>query len=184
MKSELLSKKLGELQADIYWFHDARLFDKLASTAADIFELLDVDKVSSERVGKLISDAYQFADKAEEARIKGRLDVEKNEYMVAEKRLSEAGEILGYKKTISRYQILWWMFFRHKKTAKVIYYMFMQHLQPYGVSRIFKASLLTYYLVNVGLGHNRRDKNFSIKFGKKYWNIIIKKDKSNCPFIG
>lgn len=184
MNNNLLSKKLGELQADIYWFHDEQSFDSLASAAENIFKLLNVDKPTAEKAGILISDAYQLADKADEARIKGKLDIEKKEYLAAQKKLSAAEQILGYRKIISRYQILWWMFFRHKKTFKVIYYMFLQHLQPYGLLGIFRALLLTYYLINVGLGHNRREKNLSIRFGAKYWGIIIKHEKSICPFIG
>ncbi|MBE9248397.1 hypothetical protein IQ226_04130 [Dolichospermum sp. LEGE 00240] len=45
---------LGELQAQIYWLHDAEEFTELANAAAGIYAKLGYSQEQSETAGKLI----------------------------------------------------------------------------------------------------------------------------------
>lgn len=55
--NENLAVTLGELQAQIYWLHDAEKFTELALSAADIYKKLGYTEKPAETAGKLISEA-------------------------------------------------------------------------------------------------------------------------------
>lgn len=178
------SANLGRLQADIYFWHDEMRFDELSNTVKLIFEQLAVDKNTSGQLGDLISNAYQLADKAEDAMRANNPKREHELYSEALQKLTEAEEILNYKKGTAFHQIKWWQYFRHKKMVKVVYHIFLQQLKPYGISGIPKALSLSYYLVMVGVGHNKRDKELSAKYAEKYWDILLTNKGTGYPFLG
>lgn len=54
---ENLAVMLGELQAQIYWLHDAEKFTELSTAAANIYTKLGYSQQQSAIAGKLISEA-------------------------------------------------------------------------------------------------------------------------------
>ncbi|MEJ6485520.1 hypothetical protein N0Y54_30175, partial [Nostoc punctiforme UO1] len=74
--NESLAATLGELQAQIYWLHDAEEFAELASAAATIYMKLGYTQQQSETAGNLISQAYQLSDDAVLAQEAGDFDKE------------------------------------------------------------------------------------------------------------
>ncbi len=71
-----VEQDLGQLQAQIYWLHDAEDFTELASAAATIYLKLGYTQQQAETAGNLISEAYQLADDAANAQKAGDFDNE------------------------------------------------------------------------------------------------------------
>ncbi|MEO1375484.1 MAG: hypothetical protein AAFW70_14440, partial [Cyanobacteria bacterium J06635_10] len=116
---ENLAAALGELQAQIYWLHDAQKFTELAATATSIYMKLGYTQQQAETAGKLIQSAYQLADDADLAQKAGNHDKEMQFYHQAKLKLHEVENTLDYKNTIAIHQMQWWMHFRHKQKIQL-----------------------------------------------------------------
>jgi hypothetical protein len=110
--NETLAATLGELQAQIYWLHDAEKFAELASAAATIYMKLGYTQQQAETAGNLISQAYQLADDAALAQKAGNFDKEIQFYYQAKDKLTQVETTLVYQTSIAIHQMKWWMYFR------------------------------------------------------------------------
>ena len=179
-----LAATLGELQAKIYWLHDAEDFDELAATVSKIYKSLGHKKERADIAGHLIGEAYQLADHAELASQAGSVLEEIQFYTQAKEKLILAETSLGFTTSIAEHQMKWWMYFRHKKMFLVILHLFLQHLKPLPRTNFLTALRLTYYLLQAGIGHNRRDFEMMKESGTKYWTLLLKTNPQGCPFLG
>ncbi len=179
-----LASQLGALQAQIYWLHDAEEFDELAGVASKIYEILGHDKERAEIAGRRIGEAYQLADNAEFALKAGSAVEEMQFYTNAKEKLIQAEASLGFLTSTAEHQISWWMYFRHKKMLLVMLHLFCQHFKPLGLRDFLTAMRLTYCLLQVGIGHNKRDFEMTKKSGTKYWMLLLKTNTKGCPFLG
>ncbi|HEY9299350.1 MAG TPA: hypothetical protein VIQ31_23915 [Phormidium sp.] len=112
--NENLAAILGELQTQIYWLHDALKFTELATAAANIYTKLGYNQQQSATAGKLISEAYQLADDADNAYQAGDYDQEMQFYHEAKDKLIQVENTLNYQISIAVHQMQWWRHFRHK----------------------------------------------------------------------
>lgn len=179
-----LASNLGALQARIYWLHDAEEFDKLADVASKIYENLGHEQEQAKIAGRLISEAYQLADKAESALKAGSIAEEMQFYTKAKEKLVQAEALLDFLTSTAEHQVKWWMYFRHKKVFLVIRHLFYQHFKPLSLTGFLTAIRLTYYLLWVGIGHNKRDFEMTKKNGEKYWMLLLKTNTKGYPFLG
>lgn len=177
---------LGELQAEIYWLHDAEKFTELAAAAAKIYTSLGYNKQQAEKAGHLISQAYQLADEADLAYKAGDFDEEMQFYHQAQNKLTEVETILGYQTSIAIHQMKWWMYFRHKQKPQILLHLFLQHFKPLGFSHLITAVRLTYYLMEIGRVHKQRNIEITKQNATRYWRLLLKLkiNLHQYPYLG
>jgi hypothetical protein len=175
---------LGELQAQIYWLHDAEKFTELASAAATIYMKLGYTQQQAETAGNLISQAYQLADDAALAQQAGNFDQEMQFYHQAKDKLIEVETTLGYQTSIAIHQIQWWLYFRHKQKLQVIIHLFLQHFKAVGLINLITAIKLTYFLMEIGRVHKSRDLETTKDNAIKYWTELLKIKPPQYPYLG
>jgi hypothetical protein len=166
------AENLGKLQIEIYWQHDRCEFEELAQSAREIYDLLGYEKAETEIVGKLISDGYKLADQGES--FQGiNSEKEKQYYQQIELKLREVEKRLNYRITIAFEQAQWWYASRHKNWFKLIYYLFLTQWKPLKISQKTLAFPLTFYLIKVGLGHNKKNQLECEINAIKYWYLLL-----------
>lgn len=182
--NDSLALKLGKLQAQIYWLHDAEKFTELAESAAEIYQCLGYDAKTAEIVGNLISQAYQLADPADLAYQAGDFDLEMEFYHQVKDKLLAAETHLGLSKSIAEYQMRWWLYFRHKQKLKLVLYAFLQHWKSLEWINLIPAMQLTYDLVKIGRIHKLRDVEMTAQYASHYWSILLKMKPPQYPYLG
>jgi hypothetical protein len=182
--NEKLAVMLGELQAQIYWLHDAEEFTELATAAATIYIKLGYNKQQSEIAGKLISEAYQLADDADLAYHAGDYHREMQFYDEVKDKLTEVEITLNYQNSIAIHQMQWWQNFRHKNKFKIILNLFLQHLKAVGYVHFLTAIKLTYFLMEIGRVHKQRDRETTKHNAIKYWEELLKTKPQQYPYLG
>lgn len=182
--NENLAVILGELQAQIYWLHDALEFTELATAAANIYTKLGYSQQQSATAGKLISEAYQLADDADRAYQAGDYDREIQFYYEAKDKLIQVENTLNYPNSIALHQMQWWRQFRHKQKLQIILHLFLQHLKAVGFVHLLTAIKLTYFLMEIGRVHKQRDLETTKRNAIKYWEEILKTKPQQYPYLG
>lgn len=182
--NENLAAILGELQAQIYWLHDAEKFTELATAAANIYTKLGYSQQQSATAGKLISEAYQLADDADRAYKAGDCDREMQFYYQVKDKLAEVETTLNYQNSIAIHQMQWWRYFRHKQKLQIILHLFLQHLKAVGFVHLFTAIKLTYFLMEIGRVHKQRDLETTKHNAIKYWEELLKTQPQQYPYLG
>ncbi|MBH8561311.1 hypothetical protein I8748_03820 [Nostoc sp. CENA67] len=182
--NESLAATLGELQAQIYWLHDALKFAELASAAATIYMKLGYTQQQAETAGNLISQAYQFADDAANAQKAGDHDREIQFYQQVKDKLIQVETTLNYKNTIAIHQMQWWMHFRHRRKIQILLHLFLQHLKAVGLINLFTAIKLTYFLMEIVRVHKSRDIETTKNNAIKYWAELLKIKPPQYPYLG
>lgn len=179
-----LAITLGELQAEIYWLHDAEKFTELALAAASIYKKLGYSEKQAETAGKLISEAYQLADDADLAYKSDDRNREMQFYDRAKDKLTEVETTLGYQTSIARHQIQWWLHFRHKQKLQILLHLFLQHFKAVGLINLVTAIKLTYYLMEIGRVHKERNLEITRNNAIQYWEELLKTKPLQYPYIG
>lgn len=182
--NETLAATLGELQAQIYWLHDAEDFTELASAAATIYMKLGYTQQQAETAGNLISQAYQLADDAALAQKAGNFDQEMQFYYQAKDKLTQVETTLVYQTSIAIHQMKWWMYFRHKQKLKILLHLFLQNFQAVGLINLLTALKLTYFLMEIGRVHKLRDIETTKHNAIKYWTELLKIKPPQYPYLG
>ncbi|WP_392533096.1 hypothetical protein [Nostoc sp. C117] len=182
--NQSLAATLGELQAQIYWLHDAEKFTELASSTATIYMKLGYTQHQAETAGNLISQAYQLADYADNAKKASHRDREMDFYHQAKDKLTEAETVLNYKNTIAIHQMQWWMYFRHKQKIQVLLHLFLQNLKAVGLINLLTAIKLTYFLMEIGRVHKLRDIEITKQNAIQYWAELLKIKPPQYPYLG
>ncbi|OKH39755.1 hypothetical protein NIES2119_05775 [[Phormidium ambiguum] IAM M-71] len=182
--NENLAVILGELQAQIYWLHDAEKFTELATAAANIYTKLGYSQQQSVTAGKLISEAYQLADDADRAYQAGDYEQEMQFYYQVKDKLAEVETTLNYQNSIAIHQMQWWRHFRHKQKLQIILHLFLQHLKAVGFIHLFTAIKLTYFLMEIGRVHKQRDLETTKQNAIKYWEELLKIQPQQYPYLG
>ncbi|MEM7713431.1 MAG: hypothetical protein AAF349_07610 [Cyanobacteria bacterium P01_A01_bin.68] len=181
---ENLAAALGELQAEIYWLHDAQKFAELAYSAASIYMKLGYTQQQAEKAGQLIQKAYQLADDAALAQEAGKHDEEMQFYHQAKLKLHEVETTLNYENTIAIHQMQWWMHFRHKQKIQLLFHLFLQNFKAVGLINLFTAIKLTYFLMKIGRVHKSRDIKTTKQNAIKYWDELLKVKPPQYPYLG
>ncbi|MEH1771188.1 hypothetical protein [Nostoc sp.] len=182
--NETLAATLGELQAQIYWLHDAEEFAQLASAVATIYMKLGYTQQQAQTAGNLISEAYQLADDAALAQQAGDFDKEMQFYYQAKDKLTQVETTLVYQTSIAIHQMKWWMYFRHKQKLKILLHLFLQHFQAVGLINLLTALKLTYFLMEIGRVHKLRDIETTKHNAIKYWTELLKIKPPQYPYLG
>ena len=182
--NETLAATLGELQAQIYWLHDAEEFTELASAAATIYMKLGYTQQQAETAGNLISEAYQLADDAANAQKASDFDKEIQFYYQVKNKLTEVETILGYQTSIAIHQMKWWMYFRHKQKLEILLHLFLQHLKALGLINLLTTIKLTYFLMEIGRVHKSRDIETTKRNAIRYWTELLKIQPPQYPYLG
>ena len=178
-----LAATLGPLQAKIYWLHDAEKFDELAVTVGTLYQLLGHQDAVCHQVGPLISEAYELADKAEPLRYADR-EKELKYYAEAQTNLEAAAHLLGFPQETAAHQVQWWMYFRHRQILKALWHLFRQHYRPFGLVYTFSVIQITYFLIQVGFGHNQRNLANCERNAIQYWDVLLRLNQRGCPYLG
>jgi hypothetical protein len=179
-----LAVTLGELQAQIYWLHDAENFTELAKAASSIYMKIGYTEAQAETAGRLISAAYQLADEADLAYKAGNHHEEVQFYDQVKDKLTEVESILGYQTSIAIHQMQWWLHFRHKQKLQVILHLFLQHFKAVGFIHFLTAIKLTYFLMEIGRVHKRRDLETTKNNAIKYWQELLETNPQQYPYLG
>ncbi len=182
--NESLAVTLGELQAQIYWLHDAQKFAELAYSATSIYMKLGYTQQQAETAGQLIQKAYQLADDADLAQKAGKHDEEMQFYHQVKDKLIEVETTLNYKNTIAIHQMQWWMHFRHKQKIQLLFHLFLQNFKAVGLINLFTAIKLTYFLMEIGRVHKSRDIETTKHNAIKYWTELLKIKPPQYPYLG
>ncbi|MEA5554586.1 hypothetical protein VB713_27025 [Anabaena cylindrica UHCC 0172] len=182
--NQSLAVTLGELQAEIYWLHDAEKFEELAIAASSIYLKLGYSQEQAEAAGNLISQSYQLSDEADLAYKASDYDREMQFYYQVKDKLSEVEIILNYQNSIAIHQMQWWLHFRHKQKLQVVLHLFLQHFKVVGFSHLFTAIKLTYCLIEIGRVHKQRDKETTKYNAIKYWEELLKMKPQQYPYLG
>ena len=182
--NENLAIALGELQAEIYWLHDAEKFTELALAAAKIYQILDYQEKQAEIAGQLISEAYQLADEADLAYQAGNPNREMQFYAEVKNKLTEVETTLGYPISIAQHQMQWWLHFRHQQKLQIIRHLFLQNLKALGLINLVTALKLTYFLMEIGRVHKQRDLETTKHNAIRYWQELLKTQPSQYPYLG
>jgi hypothetical protein len=182
--NQTLAATLGELQAKIYWLHDAEEFAELASAAATIYMKLGYTQQQAETAGNLISQAYQLSDAAVLAQEAGDFDQEMNYYEQLKDKLIAAEHILGYQTSIAIYQMRWWLHCRHKRKLQIIINLFLQNFKALGLINLVTAIKLTYFIKEITRVHKSRDLETTKYNAIKYWTELLSIKTSQYPYLG
>ncbi|MBD2627241.1 hypothetical protein [Trichormus variabilis] len=182
--NQSLAVILGELQAKIYWLHDAEEFTELALAAAGIYMKLGYSEKQAETAGQLISEAYQLADDADLAYKAGNYHQEIQYYDQVKDKLTEVETILNYQNSIAIHQMQWWLHFRHKQKLQIIQNLFLQHFKAVGFIHLFTAIKLTYFLMEICRVHKQRDMETTRHNAIRYWMELLKIKPSQYPYLG
>ncbi|HEY9848608.1 MAG TPA: hypothetical protein V6D28_04055 [Leptolyngbyaceae cyanobacterium] len=182
--NENLAIILGELQAQIYWLHDAEEFIELATAAANIYLKLGYSQQQSATAGKLIGEAYQLADDANLAYKAGDFDREMQFYYKVKDKLVQVENTLNYQNSIAIHQMQWWRYFRHKQKVQIMLHLFLQNLKAIGFIRFLTAIKLTYFLMEIGRVHKQRDLETTKHNAIKYWSELLKTKLQQYPYLG
>ncbi|MBN3871556.1 MAG: hypothetical protein HWQ23_15125 [Nostoc sp. JL33] len=182
--NESLAATLGELQAEIYWLHDALKFAELASAAATIYMKLGYTQQQAETAGNLISQAYQLSDDAVLAQKAGDFDKEIQFYHQVKDKLTQVETILDYQTSIAIHQMKWWMYFRHKQKLKILLHLFLQHFKAVGWINLIAAIKLTYFLMEIARVHKSRDTETTKHNAIRYWTELVKIKPPQYPYLG
>jgi hypothetical protein len=182
--NETLAATLGELQAQIYWLHDAEEFAQLASAAATIYMKLGYPQQQAETAGNLISQAYQLSDDAVLAQQAGNFDKEMQFYHQVKYKLTQVETTLVYQTSIAIHQMKWWMYFRHKQKLQTIIHLFLQHFKAVGWINLLTAIKLTYCLMEIGRVHKSRDTEITKHNAIRYWTELLKIKPPQYPYLG
>lgn len=182
--NETLAATLGELQAQIYWLHDAEKFAELASAAATIYMKLGYTQQQAQTAGNLISQAYQLADDAALAQKAGNFDKEMQFYYQAKDKLTQVETTLVYQTSIAIHQMKWWMYFRHKQKLQILLHLFLQNFKAVGLINLLTALKLTYFLMEIGRVHKSRDIGTTKHNAIKYWTELLKIKPPQYPYLG
>ncbi|UKO96246.1 hypothetical protein [Nostoc sp. UHCC 0870] len=182
--NESLATTLGELQAQIYWLHDAEKFTELASAAATIYMKLGYAQQQAETAGNLISEAYQLSDMAVLVQKAGDYDQEISYYYQIKDKFTQVETILGYRTSIAIHQIKWWMYFRHQQKLKILVHLFLQHFKALGFIHLLSAIKLTYCIWEIARVHKLRDTKTTQNNAIRYWEELLKIKPSQYPYIG
>ncbi|MBD2649986.1 hypothetical protein [Nostoc foliaceum] len=182
--NQTLAATLGELQAQIYWLHDAEEFAELASAAATIYMKLGYTQQQSETAGNLISQAYQLSDDAVLAQIAGEFDKEIQFYHQVKDKLTQVETTLVYQNSIAIHQMKWWMYFRHQQKLQTIIHLFLQHFQAVGLMNLLTALKLTYFIMEICKVHKSRDTETTKDNAIKYWTELLKIKPPQYPYLG
>ena len=180
-----LIRLLAQWQVDIYWAHDGRRFLELADNASKLFSTLGQTGPQAEKVRHLISQAYQHADLAEAAAHAKNFDEEMKWYKSAAAALSDAAEVLNVPKGTARVQVRWWYHVRHGNKPMAVFWILAQHIRSYRPHRLWVALELTFYLVQIGLAHEKKNKRNAVLGAKKYWKTLLREeDDVWVPYLG
>jgi len=179
-----LATSLGELQAEIYWLHDAEKFAELTAVAASIYMKLGYTQQQAQTAGKLISEAYQLSDDADLAYKAGNYNEENLFYDQARDKLIKVEAVLNYQKSIAKHQIKWWIHFRHKQKLQVILHLFLQNFKSIGLTNLLTAIKLTYFLMEIGRVHKRRDLETTKQNATQYWEELLRAKPPQYPYLG
>lgn len=182
--SESLAATLGELQAQIYWLHDAEKFAELASAAATIYMKLGYTQQQAEIAGNLISQAYQLSDDAVLAQKAGNFDKEMQFYDQVKYKLTQVETTLVYQTSIAIHQMKWWMYFRHRQKLQVLLHLFLQNFKAVGLINLLTAIKLTYFLMEIGRVHKSRDIQTTKHNAIQYWAELLKIKPPQYPYLG
>ncbi|MDZ8188181.1 MAG: hypothetical protein RMX96_25425 [Nostoc sp. ChiSLP02] len=182
--NESLAAILGELQAQIYWLHDAEQFTELASVAATIYMKLGYTQQQAKTAGNLISQAYQLSDDAVNAQEAGNFDEEMLFYYQVKDKFTQIENILTYQRSIAIHQMKWWMYFRHKQKFSILLHLFLQHFKILGLINLLPAIKLTYFMMEIGKVHKLRDIETTKKNAIKYWKELLKVQPPQYPYLG
>jgi hypothetical protein len=182
--NENLAATLGELQAQIYWLHDAEQFSELAYSASNIYKKLGYCEKQAETAGQLISEAYQLADEADLADRAGNPNREMQFYDEVKNKLTEVETLLGYKISIARHQMQWWRYFRHRQKIPILLHLFLQHFKAVGLMNLVSAIKLTYFLMEIGRVHKQRDLETTKNNARQYWQELLKIKPLQYPYLG
>lgn len=182
--NENLATTLGELQAQIYWLHDAENFSELASAAATIYIKLGYTQQQAETAGKLISQAYQLSDDAVLAQKAGNFDKEIQFYHQVKDKLTQVETTLVYQTSIAIHQMKWWMYFRYRQKLQVLRHLFLQNFKALGLINLLTAIKLTYFLMEIGRVHKSRDIETTKYNAIRYWTELLKIKPPQYPYLG
>ncbi len=182
--NENLAVTLGELQAQIYWLHDAEKFPELAYSAANIYKKLGYCEKQAETAGQLISEAYQLADEADLAAQAGNPHREMQFYDEVKNKLTEVETILGYQTSIALHQMQWWLHFRHKQKLSILLHVFLQHFKVMRLIHLISAIKVTYFLMEILRVHKQRDLETTRHNARQYWQELLKTKPPQYPYLG
>src|SRR5579883_1150845 len=182
--NETLAVTLGELQAQIYWLHDALEFAELTSAAATIYMKLGYTQQQAEIAGNLISQAYQLADNAALAQKAGDFDKEMQFYYQIKDKLTDVETTLGYQNSIAIHQMKWWMHFRHRQKLQLLRHLFLQNFKAVGLLNLFTAIKITYFLMEISRVHKSRDIETTKRNAVRYWTELLRIKPSQYSYLG
>jgi hypothetical protein len=182
--NENLAVTLGELQAQIYWLHDAEKFPELAYSAAKIYKKLGYSEKQAETAGQLISEAYQLADEADLAARSGNPNREMQFYDAVKNKLTEVETTLGYQTSIALHQMQWWLNFRHQQKLSILLHVFLQHFKALGLIHLVSVVKLTCFLMEIIRVHKQRDLETTKHNARQYWQELLKTKPSQYPYLG
>lgn len=176
-------KVLADIQSKIWFLHDEKKFKEISRTASKLFTILGFPRKESKVVGKYVSDAYFFYDKAGEQDKKGN-KVKREYYFqkVLEDQI-KIRKLLGENILAAYYENKWWVKFHYRNYFGQFPYMFSQQLIKYKGYNFTIPIKTTYYLIKAGLeGHNKRKRDIAAKYLEKYWEITLKHMKDKIQY--
>ncbi|NDJ26176.1 hypothetical protein GS682_32320 [Nostoc sp. B(2019)] len=182
--NKTLAATLGELQAQIYWLHDAEDFTELEEAAATIYMKLGYTQQQAKTAGNLISEAYQLSDDAANAQQAGDFDKEIQFYHQVKDKLTQVETTLGYQTSIAIHQMKWWMYFRHRQKLQSLLHLFLQNFKAVRLINLLTAIKLTYFLMEIGRVHKSRDIETTKHNAIQYWTELLKIKPPQYPYLG
>ncbi|WP_456467988.1 hypothetical protein [Archaeoglobus sp.] len=178
-------KRIAEVHASIWFVDDERKYDELEERAS---ELLALTKPGAQHgaIAKKIRQSYEICGMLDDG------DFEKVDEMLGYKPDNYLSEVYDcYIKNNFEFvysqlrenqperqaelHSKWWKIFFLKDESKIkrapicIYTIFQQQKIKVGFNAGLKT---TYYLVQAGRGHNRRDFKGSVEYLAKYWKVM------------
>lgn len=176
-------KRIASLHSSIWWNDDERLHKKLENNAASLLISLGYDKKKAHNSANNIKQAYYLYGIADDGKISGKklnqiFDQIEKEHSIAWKKLG----FNNYKK-IAHYHTMWWNGFYLKSKygeLKTIYYIFLEHVEKFGLINIIPSLKCSYYMIKAGYeGHNKNDEIVATEYLIKYWDIVFKQKLKN-----
>jgi len=163
------AKKAANVNAGIWFCHDAKEFDKVAKNAAELFVSIGYEK-NTGKCGKLVAKAYDLYDRAWESYPSKQSDELFKQGLEVHK---EIRKLFGKNEKSGYLQHRWWVEFGLKRYWHVFFWLCLHHFTKLQGLNFYKAIKASYLLGQAGLkGHDERSIVETKRRLEIYWNYI------------
>ena len=157
----------------MFRLHDLKQWDSLKENAREMIAALGYNREQAEKASSFVLEAYHNADLAAQAQERSDTNDELINYNRALDNFISASRSAGSDTAGLKYKIGWYKSERHNKVFLVVYYLFREHLERFGILRLDVVIRTTWIAFWGGyFAHKRHDWKRLKSVMVKYWEYV------------